>query len=145
MDNSEFEDIQPEQEKAAIYSKWAILLFSVFFSPFVGSILLMLNLRRIGLKAQGFMIVISAFAYALAAELIVVKFAGLDILHLTPEKLLASKSVLYYSKALDILGGAILAEYFFKRYFKSDTYVTRSAFPAFLIVMAISFLLGFVF
>lgn len=142
MENGEFENIQPEQEKIAIYSKWAILGFSVFFSPFVGSILLMLNLRRIGLKTQGYLVLVLAFVYAVAAAIVTIKLTGIDISHLTPEKLAANKQVLYYSKAFDLLGGAILAEYFFKRYFKGDNYVTRSAFPAFLIVMAIFFLLG---
>lgn len=142
MDTEGAEDFQPEKEKVAIYSKWAILGFSIFFSPFVGSILLMLNLRRARNKTAGYLILVFGIVYIIAAEIVLIKLLGLDIAHLTPQKLVANRQVLYYSKALDILGGAILAEYFFKKYFNEDNYTSRSIFPALLIVLAISFLLG---
>jgi hypothetical protein len=143
MDTEEPEDFLPEKEKVAIYSKWAILGFSVFFSPFVGCILLMLNFRRIGNKAAGYLILLFGIVYMITAEVVLIKLAGLDIAHITPEKLIANQKILYYSKALDILGGAILAEYFFKRYFKGDGYTSRSIFPPLLIMIAILFLFGF--
>jgi len=142
MDTEEAEDFQPEKEQIAIYSKWAILGISIFFSPFIGSILLMLNLRRVGNKTAGYLILVFGIVYIIAAEIVLIKLLGLDIAHLTPQKLVANQKVLYYSKALDILGGAILAEYFFKKYFKDDNYTSRSIFPVLLIVLAISLLLG---
>jgi len=142
MDTEEIEDFQPKKEKTAIYSKWAILGFSVFFSPFIGSILLMLNLRRIGNKTAGYLILVFGIVYIIAAEIVLIKLLGLDITHVTPQKLVANQQVLYYSKALDILGGAVLAEYFFKKYFKGDSYTSRSVFPPLLIIMAIFFLLS---
>jgi|SRR3569833_2137214 len=143
MDNGEFEDVQSEQEKVAIYSKWAILLFSVFFSPFVGSILLMLNLRRIGNKSAGYIVLLFGIVYMGIVEFVTIKMAGMDLTHLTVDKLVANKQIVYYSAALDLLGGAILTEFFFKRYIKGN-YLSRSVFPILLIVMAVTFLLGFV-
>jgi hypothetical protein len=142
METEELEEQQPQSEKIAIYSKWAILGFSVFFSPFVGSILLMINLRRTGNKMAGYLVLLFGIVYIIAAEIVLVKAAGLDITSITPEKLLANHQILYYSKALDILGAAILSEYFFRRYFKDDNYTSRSIFPPLLIVFAVVFLLG---
>ena len=142
MDTEETEDFQPEKEKVAIYSKWAILGFSVFFFPLVGSILLMLNFRRVGNKTTGYLILLFGVVYSIAAGLILIKLMGLDIARVTPQKLVVNQSVLYYSKALDLLGGAVLAEYFFKKYFKGDNYASRSIFPPLLVMIAISFLLS---
>lgn len=138
----EFENVQPEKEKVAIYSKWAIILFSVFFSPFVGSVLLMLNLRRMGNKSAGYIVLAFGVVYMFIAELVTVKLAGLDVTHINVQKLVGNQRVLYYSLALDVLGGAILTEFFFKRYIKGDNYANRSIFPALLIILAITFLLG---
>lgn len=142
MDTEEIEDFQPEKEKTAIYSKWAILGFSVFFLPLVGSILLMLNFRSVGNKKAGYLALLFGIIYTLATGVLLIKLLGPDITQMTPQKLAANPQLPYYSKALDILGGAVLAEYFFKKYFKGDSYTSRSVFPPLLIIMAIFFLLS---
>ena len=142
MDTEETDDFQPEKEKIAIYSKWTILGFSIFFAPFAGSILMMINFRRVGNKTAGYLILLFGIVYSIAAGVVLIKLLGLDITHVTQQKLVANQKVLYYSKALDLLGGAVLAEYFFKKYFKGDNYTSRSIFPPLLIMIAISFLLG---
>ena len=144
MDNDEFEYIEPEQEKVAIYSKWAILGFSVFFSTFVGSILLMINLRRIGNKTTGYLILLFGIVFLTIQGYILATIAGPDMTVAKMQKLQSNNQIFYYITALNVLGGAILAEYFFRRYFRGDNYINRSAFPAFLVIIAISFLLLFV-
>src|SRR5437879_5605732 len=63
MEMQETDGQQPEEHGVTIYSKLAVLLFSVFFSPVVGAILLMLNLRSVGYKREGTMILFFAIGY----------------------------------------------------------------------------------
>lgn len=142
MDTEEPGDFQPEKEKIAIYSKWAILGFSIFFSPLVGSILLMLNLRRTGNRSAGYLVLFFGLIYIIIDKIAALKLAGVDIANMTQQKLVSNNRMVYYSIAFDILGGAILTEYFFKKYLKSDNYTSRSIFPPLLIIIAIFFLLG---
>ncbi|MBS1531974.1 MAG: hypothetical protein JSU01_16865 [Bacteroidetes bacterium] len=137
----EFENVQPENEKSAIYSKWAIILFSIFFSPFVGSVLLMLNLRRIGNKTAGYLVLVFGIAYVLVENIVIAKLTGGDIGRINLQKTQPNDKLLYYTAALNVFGGAVLVEYFFRRHFKPNSYITRSALPALIIVIAISFLL----
>jgi hypothetical protein len=141
MDNDEFENIQPEKERVAIYSKWAILGFSIFCSTLVGSILLMLNLRRTGQKNAGYAVLLFGIVFMIIQGLIITRFAGAALTPAAVEKLNENNKVFYYITALNVLGGAILTEYFFRKYLTGHHYATRSAFPVLFIVLAIGFLL----
>jgi hypothetical protein len=141
MEFEEEEDVQPEQP-IAIYSKWAILGFSIFFSPVVGSVLLMLNLRAIGNKKAGYLMLLFGVAYMMIAAIVLLKVIDIPLTGITPEKLVANPKVIYYSKALDILGAAILAEYFFKRYFQNGTYESKSIWIPLMVVLLLNFLFG---
>lgn len=142
MESEENEDFQPESEKIAIYSKWAILGFSVFFSPVAGGILLMMNLRRIGKKAEGFLVLIFGIGYKIITEIVLLRVSGLDIKKVTTQALMANHQLLYYSLALDILGAGILAEIIFRRYFRADNYESRSIWVPLLIFFGIYLLFG---
>ncbi len=141
MEFEEEEDIQPEKP-IAIYSKWAILGFSIFFSPVVGSVLLMLNLRTIGNKRAGYLVLLFGVAYMVIAAIVLLKVIDIPLIGITAEKLMANPKIIYYSKAMDILGAAILAEYFFKRYFQNGTYESKSIWIPLLLLLLLRFLLG---
>jgi hypothetical protein len=141
MEFEEQGDIEPEKP-IAIYSKWAILGFSVFFSPVVGSVLLMLNLRTIGNKRAGYMMLLFGVAYMVIAAIVLIKVIDIPLTGITPEKIVANPKIIYYSKALDILGAAILAEYFFKRYFQNGTYESKSIWIPLIVVLLLNFLFG---
>lgn len=141
MNNGDFEEIQPAEEKIAIYSKWAILGFSVFFSTFAGSVLMMLNLRRIGNKTAGYFVLGFGVAFLVVQAIIMERLVGPAMTIAKMQKLQQNNQLFYYITALNVLGGAILAEILFRRYFKSNSYTTRSAFPAFLVIIGITFLL----
>ncbi|HZX57929.1 MAG TPA: hypothetical protein VFE54_04365 [Mucilaginibacter sp.] len=142
MEFEEQENLQPQQPPIAIYSKWAILGFSIFFSPFIGCILMMLNLRAIGKPKVGYLVVILGIVYVFIAEIILLKLLGIPFASVTPQKLMANPKTIYYSKALDILGAAILTEYFFRRYFQDDQYESKSIWVPLLVMLLLSFALG---
>jgi hypothetical protein len=142
MDFDENQDLQPEKQKIAIYSKWAILGFSIFFSPMVGSILLMMNLRSIGNKRAGYAVLAFGIVFIIVAETLLVPLAGLTFATATPEKIMANQKIVYYSKAFDILGAGILTEYFFKKYFHDVDYESKSIVPPLLVIFLVIILLG---
>ena len=144
MEFEETEEQQPEEQRVAIYSKWAILGFSVFFSPIVGGILLMLNLRSVGLKREGTSVLLFAIAYRIIAGILlgsIIKLpSGENAL-----AMLTDTRFMMYSLVLDIIGGGILAEYFFKKYFPATNYeyksIIRPLLILFLIIITLSLLL----
>ena len=140
MEFEENEEFEPEKQKIAIYSKWAILGFSVFFSPVVGSVLLMLNLRSIGNKRAGYMVLVFGIVYIFVAGFVLLKLAGIPFTNADPQKLRADPHIIYYSKALDIVGAAILTEFFFRRYFPDNDYERKSIWVPLLIMLLLTFL-----
>jgi hypothetical protein len=70
MDLQETEE-QPKKQETAIYSKWAILLFSILASPLVGGILLMINLRSAGYKRESIRVILFVIAYLFVAAMVI--------------------------------------------------------------------------
>ncbi|MFI5162906.1 MAG: hypothetical protein ACHQHN_16615 [Sphingobacteriales bacterium] len=141
MEFEEEDDQQPAPLPIAIYSKWAVLGFSVF-SPLVGCILIMLNLRAIGNKKTGYLVLVLGIVYMIAAEIILLKLLHIPVEGVTPQKLIANPKTLYYSKALDILGAAIFTEYFFRRYFQDGNYESKSVWVPLMLMLLFVFLAG---
>lgn len=139
MEEDEIEKPQQEEQRLVIYSKTAILVFSIFFSPIGGAILLMLNLRRAGRGNEGGLILFFAVIYQFVAGRILsglIKIPKLDPNN-PPDghvliKLLVSLLI------PSIIGGGILAEYFFKKYFPDDDYERRNVGSAILVAILIS-------
>jgi thymidylate kinase len=88
-----------------IYSKLAIRGFSIFFTSIFGGILLMQNLRDIGKKKEANIILLLSVLFT-AASIFIVNI---------PAK--PSTSLTYIC---NIIGGYILSEYFYKKYFPND-------------------------
>ena len=146
MEPQETDEQQPQEPVVAIYSKWAILLFSIFFSPFVGAILLMLNLRSVGRKREGTGILLLAIVYQLLSRVILsIVFKDIPI-GTTPQELLSNTRFFAYSLIPDILGGGLLSEYFFKKHFPDDrNYEYKSILGPLLIVLLLSIPLGLLY
>lgn len=113
-----------------IYSKWAIIGFSII-STFFGGVLLFLNLWRNGFKRHAIQVVLFSLFYSFAA--------GLGVLYV------GQKSV-WFPILVDIGGALILTEYFYKRFFPdNEAYEYRSIIKpliAVVIIMLLLILLG---
>lgn len=92
------------EENMKIYSKKTIWGFSIFFSAIFGGVLLMQNLKDVGRKKEGNIILILSIIYT-AITIYIVNI---------PEP---PKSSLTY--LCNMVGGLILTEYFYKKYFPS--------------------------
>ncbi len=87
-------------EAVSLYSRSAIFGFSIFFSTIFGSILLMINLRRLGEKRKGFEILLLGIAYAILSS-VLVDLAGANLI---------------LSLVLNVLGGYLMSTYFWSKY-----------------------------
>ncbi len=141
MDFQENNQQQPEQRDIAIYSKWAILGFSVFVSPLVGAILLMINLRLAGFKRQATSVLLVTIAYLVLASMVISSVLKLPP-NITLAELTHNKQFIIYNLVAQIIGGGILAEYFYKKYFPADTYKYKSVWRPLAIMLIITLTLS---
>ena len=116
MDFQDTDERQPEQQQdIAIYSKWAILGFSILVSPLVGAILLMINLRSVGFKRQSISVLLFTIAYLFLASMLIGSVLKPPA-NVTLIELAQNKTFIIYNLVAQIIGGGILAEYFYKKY-----------------------------
>lgn len=137
MDFQDTDEQQPEQQEIAIYSKWAILGFSIFFSPLFGGILLMINLRSVGFKRQGTSVLLFSVVYQFVAAALIGSVMKLPA-NVNSMLLLQNPQFLIYSLVAQIIGGGILAEYFYKKYFPADHYKHRSVWRPLAVILIIT-------
>lgn len=141
-ETQEENEIHPEKPVVAIYSKWAILGFSIFSSPLVGSILLMLNLRWTGRKTTGYMILLFGLAYNFMATIALSYLIPKPKGNANMQQILSNPKAIAYTLAFYVLGGAVLTEAFFKKYFPINDYQRRSIIAPLLILILLSLLLS---
>jgi len=141
MDFQENNEQQPEQQDIAIYSKWAILGFSVFVSPLVGAILLMINLRSVGFKRQATSVLLITIGYLFLAS-IVISSVMKPPPNVTLTDLAHNKLFIIYNLIAQIIGGGILAEYFYKKYFPADNYKYKTVWRPLAIMFIITLTLS---
>ena len=130
---------QPEEKGVAIYSKLTILLFSIFFAPLIGGILLMLNLRSVGYKKEGSIVLLFSIVYYFVSSLLINYIANVLRIPLTEQTMLQNPKIIVGMIIMNIIGGGILAEYFFKKYFPEDDYEHKSVWRPLIIILLISF------
>jgi hypothetical protein len=130
---------RPEEKGVAIYSKLAILLLSIFFDPIVGGVLLMLNLRSVGYKKEGSTVLLFSIAYYFISGFLISYIANLLRIPLTMETLLKhpDPKIMVSIIVMRIIGGGVLAEYFFKKYFPHDDYEHKSIWKALLVTLLV--------
>jgi hypothetical protein len=92
--------VSEEEAVVSLYSRSAVFGFSIFFSTIFGSILLMINLRRLGEKRKGFEILLLGIAYAILSS-VLVDLAGANLV---------------LSLILNVLGGYLMSTYFWAKY-----------------------------
>ena len=137
MDFQDTDEQRPEQPDIAIYSKWAILGFSIFFSPLFGGILLMINLRAIGFKRQATSVLLFAIIYQFVSTAVIASVMKLPP-NINSIALFQNTQFVVYSLVAQIVGGGILAEYFYKKYFPADHYKYRSVWRPLAVILIIT-------
>jgi hypothetical protein len=128
---------QPEEKGVAIYSKLAIVLFSIFFAPLIGGILLMLNLRSVGYKKEGSIVLLFSIVYYFISSILINYIANVLRIPLIEQAMLQNPKIIVSMIIMNIIGGGILAEYFFKKYFPDDDYEHKSIWRALLITLLV--------
>ncbi|MGZ3765965.1 MAG: hypothetical protein ACXVB0_22490 [Mucilaginibacter sp.] len=142
MEFQETDDQQPNEQRIAIYSKWVILGFSIFFSPLIGGILLMLNLRSVGYKREGTWVLLFAVIYQFVAGIIISSFFKDLTVHPNDRSILTNTKFLAYSSIANVIGGAILVEYFFKKYIQDDNYQYKTIWRPLIVLFVITLALA---
>lgn len=105
QESEENTPLQEEQNLPRLYTKRLILIFSLLFSTIFGAALLISNLRHLGKRTAAGWVLLFAIGYLLATAVI-----------MEANKLSPSLSVV-----ANVLGAAILNEYFWNKYIGSDT------------------------
>ncbi|WP_183561092.1 hypothetical protein [Mucilaginibacter sp. SP1R1] len=152
--DEEIEQQYTEEDYVDIYSKRAILWFSILFDVIFGGVLLIINLRNAGYKKAAIQVLFfSIFYYILTVFVISVSGIRVDAatlkkastgvqLNATEIKTLLSLAGL--TLILKIAGGLVLTQYFFKRYFPDDDYYPKPIWRAVMISLLISMLAGYI-
>lgn len=119
-----------EEKLPELYSKTLILVFAVLFSTIFAAVLLIMNLRRLGKKKEGMWVLLFSIAYMIATA-----------------TLLAALNIdAGYSLIANVIGAAILNEYFWNKYIDSDLEFKKKAWMqpiliALAIVLTLAYLL----
>ena len=115
---------QTAESPVQIYSKTAVLGFSIFFGPIFGGVLLFQNLRKIQKKQESNWILAGSISYTLFQVIANALFhtKGYSI-----------------SFSLSIIGGLLLGKYFFTKYIpENPNYETKPIWTALIISLIIT-------
>ncbi len=121
-------DLKEEANKPQLYSKGLIIIFSLLFSPIFAAVLLMSNLKTIGKDKERVYILLFAIGYLFATAAILQLFS-------LPTN---------FTFIANVLGAAILNEYFWNKYIGRETEYTKKSWikPALIsVAVALFFLL----
>jgi len=120
------DNINEQQDDAVeIYSRNAVLWFSILADPIIGGILLIINLWVVGYKKAIAPVVI--FLIVFEGLISGAEYCFTNNFKLSANAL-SRNDVLFLlmTKALQVIGGIILAQYFHKKYFPDNDYYPRS-------------------
>jgi len=145
---------QEEEDYVEIYSKRAIIGFSVFFNVLFGGAFLVINMFNAGYKKEiGRVISFSFFYYFLSMYLIALSGIRIDpkVLDAVAKAQQISTAdkmhialVVVITLAINFVGGLILTSYFYKKYFPENDYYAKPIGRAILICLFVSFVFSFV-
>ena len=118
-----------EDNAIKIYSKNTIWVFSVIFAPIFGGVLLRQNLIDCEMRKEANIVLLTSIAMTVFTFLIVNNTNNVPIY------------------ILNMAWGAILTEYFFKKYFTNDNYEYKKIWKALIIsiIIIIPFLLAILY
>ncbi len=142
LDENNVPEVQ-DDDYVEIYSRNAILSFSIFPTPIFGSVLLILNLIAAGYKKAVLGVVIFTILFVVAENLVLNHFFPMpkviDPTHLDPQLFLLAG----LSLVANLIGGLVLTFYFFKKYFPEDDYDPKSITNPIIVLVVLILLTGF--
>jgi uncharacterized membrane protein len=154
MEFEEYKQEEPsEEDYVEIYSKRAIIGFSVFFNVIFGGAFLVINMFNAGYKKEiGRVIGFSFFYYFLSMYLLALSGIRIDpkILDMLAKSQQVSNAdkmqlalVVVLTLSINFIGGLILTQYFYKKYFPEDDYYPKPVGRAIVICLFVSFIFSF--
>ncbi|MDN3580383.1 hypothetical protein [Mucilaginibacter flavus] len=153
MEFEEYKQEEPEEDYVDIYSKRAIIGFSVFFNVLFGGAFLVINMYNAGYKKEiGRVISFSFFYYFLTMYLVALAGIRIDpkVLDLaakgtqSPADTLRLLSVVVLTLSINFLGGFLLTRIFYNKYFPDNDYYPKPVGRAILICLLVSLIFSFV-
>lgn len=156
MEFEEYKQEEPgeEEDYVEIYSKRAIIGFSVFFNVLFGGAFLAINMFNAGYKKEiGRIISFCFFYYFLSMYLIALSGIRIDpkvLETLAKQQPISTVDKLHLllvvviTLSINFLGGLILTSYFYKKYFPENDYYPRPVGRAIVICLFVSFIFSFV-
>ena len=106
------EQEEPQNEKLpALYSKTLILMFAILFSTIFAAALLIVNLRSLGKNKPAIWVALFAFGFVIATAVVMQAFS------LSPSMTIIA----------NVIGAAILNEYFWNKYIGSDVHYQKKS------------------
>ena len=97
----------------------------------------MINLRSAGFKRQGTSVLLFSLVYQFVAAALIGSAMKLPA-NVNSMVLLQNPQFLIYSLVAQIIGGGILAEYFYKKYFPADHYKHRTVWRPLAVILIIT-------
>ena len=114
---------QQSENTVKIYSKRAIFGFSVFFSPVFGGVLLRQNLMDYKMKKEANIVLLVSIGLT---ALVFIILELIPIINST------------FTLVLNLIGGSVLSEYFFKKYFSNEKYEYKKIWKPLIISLLIT-------
>jgi hypothetical protein len=112
MENEYSEEPEESQgEPVEIYSKLAIRIFAILFSPVFGGVMLMQNLKDAGYRKEGNIVLFSSIAYTVMMMIVINSMPHPN-----------SAVTLFFS----VIAAVIMADYVFPKYFPDKDYYPKS-------------------
>src|SRR6056297_2952072 len=114
QENTDFEiensTLNGEEAVPELYSKTVILLFSILFSPIFSAVLLMSNLKSLGKPKARIQVLLFAVLYLIATAIV------LQVFKLPPNLTFVA----------NVIGAAVLNEYFWNKHIGDINYEKKS-------------------
>lgn len=132
-------DQQPE-DYVEIYSRNAVLWFSILADPLIGGVLLCINLWVVGYKKAFALVVGFLIVYGTGVTLAEYWFVNNFKLNQNLPRL-TQNDIIFASGSfvLRILGALLLTQFFYKKYFPDNDYYPKSIFKPLLITILLLF------
>lgn len=132
-----------------IYSRKAVLWFSILADPLIGGILLIINLWVAGYKKAITAVVV--FVIVFEALISTVEYWFINNFHLNGAKIDVNNIqtrndmllLLAATKAMQIAGALVLTQYFYKKYFPDEDYYPKSIAQPLLITVLVIFVMQY--